>query len=879
MGIAGLLPALKPIQLTRHLSHFSGQTIAVDAYVWLHKGIYACATDLATGKPTHKYVDYAMHRVRLLRYHNIEPYIVFDGGPLPAKRGTEVSRKQARDEYLARGNALAAQGRHSDARECYVKCADVTPQMAYQLIKALRAENVSYIVAPYEADAQLAYLERIGLADGILTEDSDLLVYGCRTVLFKLDTNAATVVSVSRKDFGAIAFPSSEISLVGWSDVQFRAMAILSGCDYLPSIPGIGLKTACTLLRKWKTVNQVVKVLLLEGKKSVPKDYLKRFEMAEKCFLHQRVYCPLSEKLVHLADINGEEWNDEYDAYVGRLIDPDSAQSIARGDTDPISCLPMNDINPSYMPASPKASAHATRFRSHNSKGKAREDGKATPKSGGILDFFGPNPLVTPHPAMSSIASRPLTPLTVPRKGSGKRTLADVMEQDITRRKQKKQGDPTSVSPSRLLQQTTRSKFFSNTNMKMSNTTSLVTNSSCFSPTDKENVSCSPDSCRQPSRLPANGRMNECEAVSDVSHCADDGAESIDLNIGNEENVQQEEGYISPFEMASDSENEPPELSSPVRPLKKKKKLPPTDSRATANAMQYIEDEEDFGADVLSSPLAVKTWTASNMFKQWEYRSDKTVDTVAAPTIGRRQSFPLSSFQTNTDGTARAEVEDVKQSFDCETGTSKSSSATGNRLEEPRDEPKEETPKVFLVFDIFSEDGTAIDLMPENLDENPGLSSGTGSSTPADSPNTPPDEGEFPQIVINDCDDDIAILDDNEVRRANEARTRAVMDGWKARWTRRPPCPQTITASRPLGKSPESPAADLTKVNPPFHQKPRKIPPSVSNLKRSETNITPRGRHSLKTIRPQPWHANLGNRAPRYIDLTAGEDEARRTRV
>ncbi|KIL62706.1 hypothetical protein M378DRAFT_187241 [Amanita muscaria Koide BX008] len=318
MGIAGLLPALKPIQLTRHLSHFSGQTIAVDAYVWLHKGIYACATDLATGKPTHKYVDYAMHRVRLLRYHNIEPYIVFDGGPLPAKRGTEVSRKQARDEYLARGNALAAQGRHSDARECYVKCADVTPQMAYQLIKALRAENVSYIVAPYEADAQLAYLERIGLADGILTEDSDLLVYGCRTVLFKLDTNAATVVSVSRKDFGAIAFPSSEISLVGWSDVQFRAMAILSGCDYLPSIPGIGLKTACTLLRKWKTVNQVVKVLLLEGKKSVPKDYLKRFEMAEKCFLHQRVYCPLSEQLVHLADINGEEWNDEYDAYVGR---------------------------------------------------------------------------------------------------------------------------------------------------------------------------------------------------------------------------------------------------------------------------------------------------------------------------------------------------------------------------------------------------------------------------------------------------------------------------------------------------------------------------------------------------------------------------------
>ena len=76
-----------------------------------------------------------MHRVRLLRHYNIHPYIVFDGGPLPAKKGTEQERKQKRDEYLSRGNGLAAQGKHSQARECYVKCVDVTPQMAFQFIK------------------------------------------------------------------------------------------------------------------------------------------------------------------------------------------------------------------------------------------------------------------------------------------------------------------------------------------------------------------------------------------------------------------------------------------------------------------------------------------------------------------------------------------------------------------------------------------------------------------------------------------------------------------------------------------------------------------------------------------------------------------------
>lgn len=38
------------------------------------------------------FVDYAMHRVRLLRHHGITPFIVFDGGPLPAKKGTENLR-------------------------------------------------------------------------------------------------------------------------------------------------------------------------------------------------------------------------------------------------------------------------------------------------------------------------------------------------------------------------------------------------------------------------------------------------------------------------------------------------------------------------------------------------------------------------------------------------------------------------------------------------------------------------------------------------------------------------------------------------------------------------------------------------------------------
>lgn len=76
-----------------------------------------------------------MNSIRILRHNKVEPYIVFDGGPLPAKKGTESDRKKRREENMKLGDQLASVGRHKEARDYYVKCVDVTPQMAYQLIK------------------------------------------------------------------------------------------------------------------------------------------------------------------------------------------------------------------------------------------------------------------------------------------------------------------------------------------------------------------------------------------------------------------------------------------------------------------------------------------------------------------------------------------------------------------------------------------------------------------------------------------------------------------------------------------------------------------------------------------------------------------------
>ena len=117
---------------------------------------------------------------------------------------------------------------------------------------------------------------------------------------------------------------------------KFRHMCILSGCDYLPSIKGMGLITANKLLRKFSSIPkvrllyvracyilvlflflpashiysylpnisfQLLQSLRIEGKMRVPGDYEERFDKAEKTFLYQLVFDPTTQNLVPLSSL------------------------------------------------------------------------------------------------------------------------------------------------------------------------------------------------------------------------------------------------------------------------------------------------------------------------------------------------------------------------------------------------------------------------------------------------------------------------------------------------------------------------------------------------------------------------------------------------
>jgi exonuclease-1 len=334
----------------------------------------------------------------MLLFFGVTPYLVFDGGDLPSKSGTEADRFKKREDSRKLALELQSKGRMAEAYQEFQKAVDVTPEMARQLIEELKRMKVQYVVAPYEADAQLVYLEQQGMINGIISEDSDLLVFGAKRLLSKLDQHG-DCIEINRGDFAACR----DISLIGWTDADFRRMCILSGCDYLTNIPKLGLKTAYRSMRKYKNVEKVLRVLQFEGHHQVPAGYLDNFRQAENTFLYQRVFCPTAQKLVTLTIPAPGMKLDEV-PYIGADYDPELAVGVACGDLHPVTKETIKYIPSFASRAMPGLLRRQTLASSAELKPHKPIDSFFTPKRVPLAEL-DPNSL-TPSPSQQRLLER-----------------------------------------------------------------------------------------------------------------------------------------------------------------------------------------------------------------------------------------------------------------------------------------------------------------------------------------------------------------------------------------------------------------------------------------------------------------------------------------
>ena len=112
----------------------------------------------------------------------------------------------------------------------------------------------------YEADAQLAYLQRNGLIDGVLTLDGDLFLYGATEVVldYNLDNGTGQLYDLKEEAKGTGSkrpdpyFNQLFMAVVKWGPCVMQIYAALVGCDYFEKrgVHGIGPDTADKIFDK-----------------------------------------------------------------------------------------------------------------------------------------------------------------------------------------------------------------------------------------------------------------------------------------------------------------------------------------------------------------------------------------------------------------------------------------------------------------------------------------------------------------------------------------------------------------------------------------------------------------------------------------------------
>ncbi|CDF34814.1 unnamed protein product [Chondrus crispus] len=351
MGINGLLPILKSIREQKHVKEFARTRVGVDVYGWLHRGVYTCASKLCRGVDTDLYVEYCMHRVRMLIHFGATPVIVFDGAALPMKADTHAERRERRADALAKAEAAAAKGNSRAAEDWYQKACPVTPQMARQVIRQLRRMNVEYVVAPYEADAQLAWMMQSGYVQSVITEDSDLLVYGASKVLYKM-TKTGDGDLYQTKNLPAL----DSISMLNFSDDMFLYMCVCSGCDFFKGVNGLGMKKAHTMVKKYRTMGRLIHAIRHDRRFIVKRSFTEDFARACMVFRHQTVFDLRESKTVPLRELDAiakakippgvlvETEGETIDwSFLGAHRDPAIAKKIAQGYLHPGSLKEYDD--------------------------------------------------------------------------------------------------------------------------------------------------------------------------------------------------------------------------------------------------------------------------------------------------------------------------------------------------------------------------------------------------------------------------------------------------------------------------------------------------------------------------------------------------------
>lgn len=209
-----------------HISQLFNKKIAVDISIYLYKY-----------KSENTLIESFYTMLALFKEYNIIPIFIFDGKPPEEKQFVLNLRHDAKNKLINElhelnislnntNNIIKKYDLQSQISVIKRKIITITKGDIYNIKKMIKCFGMNYYDAVGEADELCAYLVLNEKVFAVLSEDTDMFVYGCSFVLRYFNLIHQNFILY---DFNKI------LTVLNLSHYEFSYLCIFSGSDYNPN--------------------------------------------------------------------------------------------------------------------------------------------------------------------------------------------------------------------------------------------------------------------------------------------------------------------------------------------------------------------------------------------------------------------------------------------------------------------------------------------------------------------------------------------------------------------------------------------------------------------------------------------------------------------
>jgi flap endonuclease-1 len=234
-------------------NNFNHKMIAIDISILLYQVIIAIRNSGADminnqGDITSHILGLFNKTIYLLKI-NIIPIYVFDGKPPEFKTKVINNRKEIKKKAYDKLNEKLSD---EEKIKYFKRTVNISKKQIDDCIELLDLMGIPYIIAPEEADSQCAELVKSGIADGVLTEDMDIMTFGANKIYRNLTSYNKDNIMILMDEV---------LDTLKLNYEQFVELCILFGCDYCDRLYDVKPEIIYKYFSKIKNIPDTLKLM------------------------------------------------------------------------------------------------------------------------------------------------------------------------------------------------------------------------------------------------------------------------------------------------------------------------------------------------------------------------------------------------------------------------------------------------------------------------------------------------------------------------------------------------------------------------------------------------------------------------------------------